>query len=85
MKNIREAILSYGGEVRFLTQVYGRSCQNLPGRAAALPPCRSMIMQPGKEDTIKTDIAVLAIGHSARDTFSMLLKNEIPMEAKPLP
>lgn len=35
----------------------------------------------GKEK-IPTDVLVMAIGHSARDTFSMLNAHEIPMEAK---
>jgi len=34
------------------------------------------------EDRIETEVAVLAIGHSARDTFSMLSDRDIPMEAK---
>lgn len=42
-----EAILSYGGEVRFLTQVMDILSEPA-GEAAALPPCRSMIMQPGR-------------------------------------
>ncbi len=33
-------------------------------------------------ERIETEIAVLAIGHSARDTFSMLSDRGIPMEAK---
>ena len=32
---------------------------------------------------IKTDVCVLALGHSARDTFSMLYENQFPMSAKP--
>lgn len=32
---------------------------------------------------LKSDIVVLAIGHSARDTFEMLLKNNINLEPKP--
>lgn len=31
---------------------------------------------------IPTDVVVLAIGHSARDTFEMLLQKQVPMEAK---
>lgn len=36
----------------------------------------------GKEFPIETDLAVLAIGHSARDTFAMLLEAGLNMEAK---
>ena len=81
VKNIREAILSYGGEVRFLTQVTDILSEPA-GKRRRLTALQVYDHAAGKEDTIKTDIAVLAIGHSARDTFSMLLKNEIPMEAK---
>src|SRR5207248_8009590 len=30
-----------------------------------------------------TEVVVLAIGHSARDTYAMLLKRGVPMEQKP--
>ena len=32
------------------------SCQNLPGRAAALPPCRSMIMQLGRKIPLRLSL-----------------------------
>ena len=35
------------------------------------------------KDTIDTDVLVLAIGHSARDTFKMLNKKGLDMESKP--
>ena len=35
------------------------------------------------EQIIETDILVLAIGHSARDTFEMLYNNHLKMESKP--
>ncbi len=40
-------------------------------------------MHGGKERLIETDTLVLAIGHSARDTFEMLYKKGLRMEAKP--
>ena len=69
VKNIREAILSYGGEVRFLTQVTDILSEPA-GEGRRLTALQVYDHAAGKEDTIKTDIAVLAIGHSARDTFS---------------
>ncbi len=39
-------------------------------------------IQINHETWIDTEIAVLAIGHSARDTFAMLEAHQIPMEAK---
>lgn len=42
---------------------------------------KSIILNNDEE--IETDILVLAIGHSARDTFRMLYKNNILMTSKP--
>lgn len=73
VQNLRKKIISLGGEVRFCTQVTGMEQEN-----GAL---RSLITQTGER--IPCEKAVLAIGHSARDTFSMLEEQEIPMEPKP--
>ena len=35
-----------------------------------------------EKETIPTDVVILALGHSARDTFEMLEQKAIPMEAK---
>lgn len=73
VQNIRKRIISLGGEVRFRTQVTGLVQENghlrelITGDGAHIP-CRK---------------AVLAIGHSARDTFQMLEAEHIPMEPKP--
>lgn len=71
--NIRQKIISLGGEVRFNTQVVGLTTENGVLTGAEL------------EDgtTIPTDNLILAIGHSARDTFRMLEGMGIPMEPKP--
>ena len=42
---------------------------------------KSIIVNDNEE--IKTDILILAIGHSARDTFHMLYENNILMNPKP--
>ena len=73
VQNIRRRIISLGGEVRFNTQVTGLCIENgkltgLKTEAGEIIPC---------------DTCVLAIGHSARDTFEMLEETGIPMEAKP--
>ncbi len=72
VQNLRKRIISLGGEVRFQTQVIGILSEN--GAITGLT-------------TNKGDIAcnqvILAIGHSARDTFRMLHELGIPMEAKP--
>ena len=73
VQNLRKRILSLGGEVRFCTQVTGLEQEN-----GAL---RAVITQKGER--IPCNKAILAIGHSARDTFSMLEAEKIPMEPKP--
>ena len=35
-----------------------------------------------RKETIPTDVVILALGHSARDTFEMLEQKAVPMEAK---
>ena len=32
---------------------------------------------------VAAEVAILAIGHSARDTYGMLLRRGVPIEAKP--
>ncbi len=73
VQNIRRRIESLGGEVRFCSKVTGlcREGDSLTG----------LTLENG--EYIECDRAVFAIGHSARDTFSMLLEAGIGMEAKP--
>jgi len=73
VQNIRKRIQSLGGEVRFNTQVTGLVSSE--GRLTGL--------KTGDGEVIPCDAAVLAIGHSARDTFQMLEESGIPMEPKP--
>ena len=73
VQNIRQRIISLGGEVRFNTQVTELLTENnqLSG------------LKTESGEVIPCDAAVLAIGHSARDTFEMLENKGIPMEPKP--
>ena len=73
VQNLRNRILSLGGEVRFETQVTGIRTDG--GKVTG-------VEVNGKE-VIDCDRVILAIGHSARDTFEMLHSMEIPMEPKP--
>lgn len=72
VKGIREEILRLGGEIRFSTQL--TDIQVKEGKITA-------IELNGKE-WLDCQVLVLAIGHSARDTFSMLLERQLSMEAK---
>ncbi len=73
VQNLRKKIIELGGEVHFNTQVVNIHCQN--ERLAAVE------LQDGRK--IECDTAILAIGHSARDTFAMLHEKKIAMESKP--
>ena len=73
VQNIRQRIISLGGEVRFNTQVTALCTEN--GRLTGL--------KTEAGEIIPCDACVLAIGHSARDTFQMLEETGIPMEPKP--
>ncbi len=73
VQNLRQRIISLGGEVRFNAQVTG--IHQTDGRLSGL--------EVNGEEKILCDKVILAIGHSARDTFVTLQKLGIPMEAKP--
>ena len=73
VQNLRQRIISLGGEVRFNAQVTGINQEN--GSLTGL------IIN--HHESIPCDQAILAIGHSARDTFAYLQETGIPLEAKP--
>lgn len=70
--SIRREIERLGGTVHFNTPLTGLRVQN--GRLAAA-------VTPAGE--IPCSRLILAVGHSARDTFAMLHRMELPMECKP--
>ena len=76
VKGLREEILRLGGEVRFGWQVDGLVIEagGLRGLCVSTPD--------GKQE-IPCEQAVLAIGHSARDTLEMLHASGVAMEQKP--
>ena len=92
VKNIRKKIIELGGEIRFNTRLDQIIMENTEdGRILkAVKVCRtlrknSLCDTPPEKlcETIQTDTLVLAIGHSARDTFGMLHEEGITMEQKP--
>ena len=72
VQNLRKRVITLGGEVRFNSQVTGIRVEN--GQLTGL--------EVNGSEIIDTDRAVLAIGHSARDTFEMLNGMAVPMEPK---
>ncbi|MDD5946041.1 MAG: hypothetical protein PUD43_10040, partial [Clostridia bacterium] len=73
VKNIRNKITALGGEVRFESRLTGFEEVNGCITAAVV----------NNTDRIETDSLVLAVGHSARDTFKMLCDGGVAMEQKP--
>ena len=81
VKNIRNEIINFGGEVHFNTKVT-ELCLS-----GALGDLTKMRVEGVKTDNdkcpiINSGVVVLAIGHSARDTFEMLLAKKVSMEPK---
>ncbi len=73
LRSLRAEVTRLGGEIRFETRV-----DHILLERGAL---RGVTTSSGEQ--IDTDRAVLAVGHSARDTFEMLHALGLPMEAKP--
>lgn len=72
VKSLREEIISLGADVRFNTTVCDMKIKN--GKLI------SLILSDGCE--IPCDVAVFAIGHSARDTYEMLFRRGVMMIPK---
>lgn len=71
VENLRNKITAWGGEVRFASQVTSLLIENDKIRGVEVE---------GKR--IESEVVILAIGHSARDTFQMLYDRKVPMEPK---
>lgn len=76
VKSIRSEIISLGGEVHFGCRL--TAIESFGGKVSAIEVTRD-----GCAEKIKCDSVILAIGHSARDTFEMLCSENIGMEPKP--
>ena len=72
VQNLRARVIKLGGEVRFNAQVTGLVTDG----------DRLVGVKTADGEEIPCNAAVLAIGHSARDTFEMLDASGIPMEPK---
>ncbi|MEO7053337.1 MAG: NAD(P)/FAD-dependent oxidoreductase [Rhizomicrobium sp.] len=73
VESLRDTIEKLGGEYRFQSKVTDLL---LDGRRL-----RGVRLESGEE--INSDHVVLAVGHSARDVFQMLLERGVAIEAKP--
>lgn len=73
VEEMRASIEALGGEFRFQSKVEDLLIENGQVRGVVL----------GSGEIIASDHVVLAVGHSARDTFHMLYQRGVYIEAKP--
>jgi uncharacterized protein len=73
VQNLRSQIEALGGEIRFQSQVTNIDIVNGQVRGVTL----------ANGEYLRSDHVVLAVGHSARDTFQMLFEQGVYIEAKP--
>jgi uncharacterized protein len=78
VENMRATIESLGGEIRFSSRVDDLL---LEPAADGQRQIRGVTLASGEQ--IRADHVVLALGHSARDTFEMLHARGVYLEAKP--
>ena len=76
VKNLRMEILALGGDVRFETRLTGLRIED--GRVTG-----AMLQSTEGERLLETGAVILAVGHSARDTFRMLYEAGVAMSRKP--
>ena len=87
VESLREEIRALGGEIRFEQRVVDlyfdtQSLQNQELPAHILCALEVENVQSGERYQIPTRHAVMALGHSARDTFAMLYERGVAMQAK---
>ena len=82
VEHLREQIIALGGEVRFEQRVTDVNIVDGPlGRELQGLTVLDVATQQSYE--LATQQAVLALGHSSRDTFAMLYERGVYVEAKP--
>lgn len=80
VKNIRQEIIRLGGEIRFGCKLTDFS--ETGGRLISVTVSQREEGGFYREETIPAQAVVLAIGHSARDTFRMLSEKSLDLQAK---
>ena len=81
VENLREQIIAFGGEVRFEQRVVDIDIENTPS-GRHVTGLHIEDRHTGVRTHLATQHVVLALGHSARDTFTLLYERGVYMEAK---
>ena len=80
---MREKIIALGGEIRFQHQVTGLQWQTTASGERQLTGVQVQRLDTGETQALPAQRVVLALGHSARDTFALLFDAGVFLEAKP--
>jgi uncharacterized protein len=83
VEHMRAEIIRLGGEIRFNQRVEELNREPATDESVAEYTGRVTGVTLSSGETLKSRHVILAIGHSARDTFSMLLEQGVHIEAKP--
>jgi len=82
VEQLREQIIALGGEIRFQHKLTDLLIDG-DGDARRVRGVTALAQASGQVHEIRCDQLVLALGHSARDSFAMLYRRGVFMEAKP--
>lgn len=82
VESLRARIIELGGEVRFEQRVVDLDIALHDGRRV-LRGLSVLDQASGKSSTLQAERVILALGHSARDTFAMLHQRGVALHAKP--
>lgn len=80
VKNMRQEIIRLGGQVKFNTKLTDIHTEN--GKINSITVKGTAKGGDGGSENISCQVLVLALGHSARDTFEMLEEKKLRMEPK---
>jgi len=82
VENLRERIIALGGEIRFEQRVMDVEVDTSNGQRQ-LRGLSVLDQASGQTYDLRADQVILALGHSARDTFAMLHGRGVATQAKP--
>ncbi|MES2879116.1 MAG: NAD(P)/FAD-dependent oxidoreductase [Pseudomonadota bacterium] len=82
VENLREQIIALGGEIRFQQRVTDVLIEG-DEDARQVRGLTVLDQSIGQSYELATNQAVMALGHSSRDTFTKLYERGVAMEAKP--
>ena len=83
VENLRAQIIALGGEVRFGQRVTDLLVEQDASGQRRVRGLQVLDLASGASQTLRADHVVVALGHSARDTFGMLYQRGVWMQAKP--